>query len=135
MRDQHGKGPIWLRGPSITRALCVSLSGIALVFLAASLDSAFGGNLSGTLGMAGWIVGAVGIIDFDISLFTILSNRKRNAETIPPSESIQSREVPGEGFRVGSRMFQTKEEADEFIYHTNVQHELVSVNHRLKAKE
>ena len=135
MSNQDRKGPIWLRGPSIARAVCVSLSGIALIFLAAVFDSTFGGNLSGTLGMAGWIVAAIGIIDFYISLFTILWNRKQNADTIPPRKPIQLREVPGEGFRVGSRIFRTREDADEFIYHMNVQRDLVSLSHPRKTKD
>ena len=95
------------------------------MLLSALVISEISQNIAGKLSMLGWVIAAIAIIDFYISLFTILANRRGRALLAPQHPIEHPIEVPGKGYLVGKRLFRTKEDAEDFIYHRNVEHDLL----------
>ena len=77
MSESSGKGPRWLRGPSVSRPICVLAVGVVLFVVPTVSTSDIAQSLAGKIAMAGWIIGAVAIIDLGISVFTIVTNRAK----------------------------------------------------------
>ena len=126
MTANNGNGPKWLRGPSIARPLSVFFVGFGLMLLSALIVSEMSENFAGKLSMLGWIIAAIAIIDFYISLFTILANRRGRALLVPQRPIEHPTEVPRKGYLVGTRLFRSKKDAEDFIYHRNVEHDLLN---------
>lgn len=77
MNKYNGKGPVWLRGPSVGRSVCVLFVGVFLFIGPILLVPESNKDLAGKVAMVGRVICAIAIIDFFISVFTIGANKSK----------------------------------------------------------